>query len=41
MSVKVHNLKSRLDSFRENLGFVSDEQGERFHQDIKFMECHF
>jgi hypothetical protein len=24
--------------FRENLGAVSEEQGERFHQDIKEME---
>jgi len=27
-----------LDEFPENLGNVSDEQGERFHQDIKVME---
>ncbi|GFX18545.1 uncharacterized protein TNCV_3371181 [Trichonephila clavipes] len=35
MSVKVHFLHSHLDYFPENLGTVSDEQGERFHQDIK------
>ena len=38
MSVKVHFLFSHLSSFPENLGSVSDEQGERFHQDIKIME---
>ncbi|GFX28007.1 uncharacterized protein TNCV_773911 [Trichonephila clavipes] len=38
MSVKVHFLKSHLDYFPENLGAVSEEQGECFHQDIKEME---
>ena len=38
MSRKVHFLHSHLDRFPENLGDVSDEQGERFHQDIKVME---
>ena len=38
MSVKLHNLYSHLDRFPENLGAVSDEQGERFHQDLKTME---
>ena len=38
MSVKVHFLHSHLDYFPENLGAVSEEQGERFHQDIKTME---
>ena len=38
MSIKVHFLFSHLDEFPENLGTVSDEQGERFHQDIKVME---
>ena len=27
-----------MDFFPENLGDVSEEQGERFHQDIKDME---
>ena len=27
-----------LDSFPDNLGDVSDEQGKRFHQDIKIVE---
>ena len=38
MSIKVHFLFSHLDKFPENLGSVSDEQGERFHQDIRDME---
>lgn len=38
MSLKVHFLHSHLDYFPENLGDVSEEQGERFHQDIKEME---
>jgi len=38
MSLKLHFLHSHLDFFPENLGAVSDEQGERFHQDIQQME---
>lgn len=38
MSVKLHFLHSHLDRFPENLGAVSDEQGERFHQDLMTME---
>ena len=38
MSVKVHFLHSHLDYFPENLGEMSEEQGERFHQDLKTME---
>ncbi|EZA60810.1 hypothetical protein X777_13643 [Ooceraea biroi] len=39
MSLKVHFLHSHLDYFPKcNLGSVSEEQGERFHQDIKEME---
>ena len=38
MSVKVHFLHSHLDYFPENLGAMSEEQGERFHQDLKTME---
>ena len=37
-SIKVHYLHSHLVSFPENLGDVSEEQGERFHQDSKTME---
>ena len=38
MSIKLHFLHSHLANFPENLGDVSDEQGERFHQDLKVME---
>ncbi len=38
MSIKVHFLFSHLDRFPGNLGDYSEEQGERFHQDIKTME---
>ena len=39
MSLKIHFLESLLDFFSpENLGEVSDEHGERFHQDILAME---
>ncbi|XP_068201934.1 uncharacterized protein [Palaemon carinicauda] len=38
MSLKIHFLHSHLDFFPENLGDVSEEQGERFHQDIATME---
>ena len=38
MSIKLCYLFSHLDYFPENLGDVSEEQGKRFHQDIKMME---
>lgn len=38
MSVKLHFLDSHLDYFPANLGAYSEEQGERFHQDICAME---
>jgi hypothetical protein len=39
MSLKVHFLDCHLlDFFPENLGAVSDEHEERFHQDISNME---
>ncbi|UYV73988.1 hypothetical protein LAZ67_11001726 [Cordylochernes scorpioides] len=38
MSLKIHFLHSYLDSFPDNFGTVSDENGERFHQDISSME---
>ena len=41
MSIKMHFLFSHLDLFPENMGAVSDEQGERFHQDIKDMETRY
>ena len=38
MSIKIHYLFSHLDRFPANLGDLSEEHGERFHQDIKVME---
>lgn len=38
MNLKIHFLHSHIDSFPDNLGDFSEEQGERFHQDIKTME---
>lgn len=41
MSIKVHFLHSHLNFFPENLGKLSDEQGERFHQEIGTIENRF
>ncbi|GBN25263.1 hypothetical protein AVEN_272262-1 [Araneus ventricosus] len=38
MSLKVHFLHSHIDCFPENLGVYSEEQGERFHQDVHDIE---
>ena len=38
MSLKVHFLHSHLDFFPANMGEVSGEHGECFHQEIKEME---
>lgn len=38
LSPKLHLLDSHLDYFPANLGAVSEEQGERFHQDISVIE---
>ncbi|KAJ4436580.1 hypothetical protein ANN_16613 [Periplaneta americana] len=38
MSIKLHYLHSHLEFFRPNLGDISEEHGERFHQDIETME---
>lgn len=38
MSIKIHYLHSHLNRFPKNLGDYSEEQGERFHQDIRVME---
>ena len=37
MSLKIHFLHSHLGFFPKNLGAVSDEHGERFHQEISTM----
>ncbi|XP_032690547.1 uncharacterized protein LOC116853528 [Odontomachus brunneus] len=38
MNLKLHFLHSHLDYFPQNLGDYSEEQGERFHQNLKVME---
>lgn len=41
MSIKVHFLHSHLADFPIKLGAVSDEQDERFHQDMKIMDARY
>ena len=41
ISVKMHFLRSQLDYFPQNCGDLSEEQGERFHQDIRVMEVRY
>ncbi|KAL7849486.1 hypothetical protein SRHO_G00211090 [Serrasalmus rhombeus] len=41
MSLKIHILDAHLDKFKENMGAYSEEQGERFHQDIMNFECRY
>ncbi|EFN80410.1 hypothetical protein EAI_14760, partial [Harpegnathos saltator] len=38
MSLKIHILNAHLDKFKENMRTYSEEQGERFHQDILYFE---
>jgi hypothetical protein len=38
MSLKIHFLHSHLDFISENCGAMSDEHGERFHQEISLTE---
>jgi len=38
MSIKMHFVLSRLDKFLENIGAISDDQGERFHQGFMITE---
>lgn len=40
MSLKVHFLQSHLPYFPEKAAVISDEHGERFHQDIVKIENH-
>lgn len=35
MPLKIHLLHKHVDFFKDNLGQMSDEHGERFHQQIK------
>ena len=41
MSLKLHFFHSHLDFFPDNLGDISDEHGERFHQEIAIMESRY
>jgi len=41
MNLKLHFLHSHLDKFPDNLGHFSEEQGERFHQDMKVIETRY
>ena len=41
MSIKLHFLHSHLACFPENLGDVSHQQGEHFHEDISDMEVRY
>ena len=41
MSLKLHFLHSHLEFFPDNLGAVSDEHGENFHQDIAVVETRY
>ncbi|GFX79403.1 uncharacterized protein TNCV_1715531 [Trichonephila clavipes] len=38
MSINIHFMHSHLDRFPQNRGDFSEEQGERFHQDLRTME---
>ena len=38
MSRKVHVLHAHLDEFKDNMGDYSEEQGERFHEDVRSFE---
>ena len=38
MALKIHILQFHLDFFPENLGAVSNEHGEKFHQSIAEIE---
>ena len=41
MLLKLHVLHSHIDEFKDNMGDYSEEQGKRFHQDVKsFEECY-
>ncbi|KYM93998.1 hypothetical protein ALC62_15394, partial [Cyphomyrmex costatus] len=41
MNLKLYFLDSHFDKFPHNLGDFSEEQGERFHQDMKIMETRY
>ncbi|GBP86675.1 hypothetical protein EVAR_99336_1 [Eumeta japonica] len=39
--IKLHMLHSHLDEFKDNVGAYSEEQGERFHQDVMGSEWRY
>ena len=41
MSLMLHFLHSHLNFFSKNMGDISEEHGERFHQDISTMEIRY
>jgi len=41
VSIKLHFLNRHLEHFPKNLGDLSDEQGEQFHEDISEMEVRY
>jgi len=43
MSLKVHVglLRAHLDKLKDNMGDYSEEQGERFHQNVRSFEEHY
>ena len=41
MLLKLHTLHSHIDEFKDNIGNYSEEQGERFHQNVKSFEVHY
>jgi hypothetical protein len=41
MTVKIHFLDAHMDYFPDNLGKFSEEQGERFHQELKHFESRY
>ena len=41
MNIKMHYLLSHMGRFPENLGSMSDEKWERYHQDMEEMETRY
>lgn len=41
ITIKMHCLICHIDRFKQNNGSYSDEQGERFHQEIMEIEKHY
>lgn len=41
MSLKIHCLRNHIDFFPEDMGKITDEHGERFHQTISAIESRY